>query len=278
MRPIGLIAGGGQFPILFARSAAARGYRVCAAAYINEASRELESCVDSIEWLHLGQVGKLLRFFRKNSVTESVMMGSVRKTKIFTDIRPDFKAIAFIATKGHTHDDSILSSFADLLAKEGVSVRPSTFLLPELLSPKGCWTRRKPDSAEQKDIRTGWKIAREIGKLDIGQCVVIANGTVLAVEAVDGTDATIKRGASLTDRSAVVVKLSKPQQDLRFDLPSAGVETVRTMAQYGASVLVLEAQRSVTFDRESMVGLADTNGIAIIAVDDSDFDSQDLTI
>jgi len=277
MRPIGLIAGGGQFPILFARSAAARGYRVCAAAYINEASRELESCVDSIEWLHLGQVGKLLKFFRKNSVTESVMMGSVRKTKIFTDIRPDFKAIAFIATKGHTHDDSILSSFADLLAKEGVSVRPSTFLLPELLSPKGCWTRRKPDSAEQKDIKTGWKIAREIGKLDIGQCVVIANGTVLAVEAVDGTDATIKRGASLTDRSAVVVKLSKPQQDLRFDLPSAGVETVRGMAQYGASVLVLEAQRSVTFDREKMVGLADLNGIAIIAVDDSDFDSQDLT-
>lgn len=271
MRSIGLIAGGGKFPILFAERAAQKGYRVFAAAYIKEASQELEEHVDSIEWLHLGQVGKLLKFFRKNGVTESVMMGSVKKTKIFTDIRPDFKAIAFIATKGHTHDDSILSSFADLLEKEGVAVRPSTFLLPELISEKGCWTRRKPDSAELKDIKTGWKIAQEIGKLDIGQCVVVANGTVLAVEAADGTDATIKRGASLTDRSAVVVKLSKPQQDLRFDLPSAGVETVRVMSEYGASVLVLEAQKSITFDRDKMVALADAHNISINAMESGDF-------
>ncbi|MBF0258107.1 MAG: UDP-2,3-diacylglucosamine diphosphatase LpxI [Desulfamplus sp.] len=271
MKPIGLIAGGGQFPILFAKKAVEKGYSVCAAAYIKEASRELEKYVDEIEWLHLGQVGRLLKFFRRHGVTETVMMGSVRKTKIFTDIRPDFKAIAFIATKGHTHDDSILSSFADLLEKEGISVRPSTLLLPELVSPKGCWTRKKPDNAELKDIKTGWKIAREIGKLDIGQCVVIANGTVLAVEAADGTDATIKRGASLTDRSAVVVKLSKPQQDLRFDLPSTGVETIRIMAQYGASVLVLEADKSITFDREKMIILADTHGISINAMHDDDF-------
>lgn len=272
MKPIGLIAGGGQFPILFAKKAAEKGYKVCAAAYINEASRELEKYAGSIEWLHLGQVGRLLKFFRKNNVTESVMMGSVKKTRIFTDIKPDFKAIAFIATKGHTHDDSILRSFADLLEKEGISVRPSTFLLPELISPKGCWTKRKPDSSEYKDIRIGWKIAREIGKLDIGQCVVLANGTVLALEAADGTDSTIKRGASLTDRSAVVVKLSKPQQDLRFDLPSAGVETVRIMAQYGASVLVLEAEQSISFDRDKMIILANTHGISISAMTDGDFD------
>lgn len=277
MKSIGLIAGGGQFPILFAKKATVKGYRVCAAAYIKEASRELEEYVDAIEWLHLGQVGRLLKFFRQNGVTESVMMGSVRKTKIFTDIKPDFKAIAFIATKGNTHDDSILSSFADLLEKEGVVLRPSTFLLPELISPKGCWTRRKPDNAEQKDIKTGWKIAQEIGKLDIGQCVVLANGTVLAVEAVDGTDATIKRGASLTDRSAVVVKLSKPQQDLRFDLPSVGVETVRSMVKYGASVLVLEAHKSITFDRDKMVDLADAHGISISAMENGDFDLHDHT-
>ncbi|MBF0203281.1 MAG: UDP-2,3-diacylglucosamine diphosphatase LpxI [Desulfamplus sp.] len=271
MRTIGLIAGGGQFPLLFAKKAAEKGYRVCAAAYVNEAVQELENYVDTIEWLHLGQVGKLLKFFRKNGVTESVMMGSIKKTRIFTDIKPDFKAISFIATKGHTHDDSILSSFADLLEKEGILVKPSTFLLPELISPKGCWTRKKPDGAEKKDIETGWKIAREIGKLDIGQCVVLANGTVLAVEAIDGTDATIKRGASLTDRSAVVVKCCKPQQDLRFDLPSTGVETIRTMAEYGASVLVLEAEKSISFDREKMVILADTHGISINAMSDDDF-------
>ena len=271
MNPIGLIAGGGQFPLLFAKRASEKGHRVCAVAYIKEASDEIEQYVDAVEWLHLGQVGRLLKFFKNNGVTESVMMGSVKKTKIFTDIKPDFKAISFIATKGHTHDDSILSSFADLLEKEGISVKPSTFLLPELISPKGCWTRKKPDNAEQKDIRIGWRIAREIGKLDIGQCVVLANGTVLAVEAADGTDETIKRGASLADRNAVIVKLSKPQQDLRFDLPSAGADTIRIMAQYNASVLALEAGRSITFDRDEMVALADANKISIIAMDDDDF-------
>ncbi|MBF0211494.1 MAG: UDP-2,3-diacylglucosamine diphosphatase LpxI [Desulfamplus sp.] len=271
MKSIGLIAGGGQFPLLFAKKASEKGYKVCAAAYINEASKELENYVDAIEWLHLGQVGRLLKFFKKQGVTESVMMGSVKKTKIFTDIRPDFKAIAFIATKGQTHDDSILSSFADLLEKEGVNIRPSTFLLPELISPKGCWTRKYPDNAEQKDIKVGWHIAREIGKLDIGQSVVVSNGTVLAVEAIDGTDATIKRGASLTDRGAVVVKLSKLKQDLRFDLPSAGVETINIMAQYGASVLVLEADKSITFDRDKMIDVADKHKISIIAIGDEDF-------
>ncbi|MBF0413992.1 MAG: UDP-2,3-diacylglucosamine diphosphatase LpxI [Desulfamplus sp.] len=271
IKSIGLIAGGGQFPLLFAKKASEKGYRVCAAAYIKEASRELEKYVSEIEWMHLGQVGKLLKFFKTNDVTESVMMGSVKKTKIFTDIKPDFKAIAFIATKGHTHDDSILRSFADLLGKEGISVIPSTFLLPDLISPKGCWTRKKPDNAEQKDIGIGWKIAKEIGKLDIGQCVVISNGTVLALEGADGTDETIKRGASLTDKGAVVVKLSKPQQDLRFDLPSVGAETIRVMAQYHASVLVIEAGKSISFDRERMIALADTHKISITAMDDDDF-------
>ncbi|MBF0378611.1 MAG: UDP-2,3-diacylglucosamine diphosphatase LpxI [Desulfamplus sp.] len=278
MKPIGLIAGGGQFPLLFAKKASEKGYKVCAAAYIKEASREIEKYVAEIEWLHLGQVGRLLKFFKKNDVNESVMLGSVKKTKIFTDIKPDFKAIAFIATKGNTHDDSILTSFADLLEKEGIAIKPSTSLLPELISPKGCWTKRKPDNSEQRDIEIGWKIAREIGKLDIGQCVVISNGTVLAVEAIDGTDETIKRGASLTDKGAVVVKLSKPQQDLRFDLPSAGAETIRIMAQYGASILVLEAGKSITFDRDKMVSLADAHKISIIAIDDSDFYLQDEKI
>lgn len=271
MKSIGLIAGGGQFPILFAKKAAEKGYKVCAAAYINEASRELEKYVDAIEWLHLGQVGKLLKFLRKYDVKQAVMMGSVKKTKIFTDIKPDFKAIAFIATKKHTHDDSILSSFADLLEKEGVSVVPSTFLLPDLISPKGCWTRKKPDNAELKDIRIGWSIAKEIGRLDIGQCVVVSNGTILAVEGADGTDETIKRGASIAGKGAVVVKLSKPNQDSRFDLPSSGAETIRVMAQHHASVLVLEAGRSISFDRELMVALADTHKISIVAMDDDDF-------
>ncbi len=268
---IGLIAGGGAFPILFAEKASKKGICVHAAAYVNEASKELAKHVDSMQWLHLGQVKKLLRFFRSCHVTEAVMMGTVKKTRIFEDIRPDLKALAFIAGMGHTHDDSILTAFADLLEKEGITIRPSTFLLPELISPPGCWTRKKPGKAEKKDIRIGWNMAGEIGRLDIGQCVVVANGTVLAVEAVDGTDATIARGAALSDGKAVVVKRSKPHQDSRFDLPSTGVETIRTMSQYGASVLVLEAGKSISFDRRTMVSLADKCRISIIAMEEGDF-------
>ncbi len=267
---IGLIAGGGQFPLLFAKKARQNGYEVHAAAYVNEASSVLADHVDSIEWLHLGQVGRLLKQFRRQGITEAVMLGTVRKTRIFTDIKPDLKALAFIARMGHTHDDSILRSFADLLQGEGVTIRPSTFLLPELISPKGCWTKRKPNKAEKKDIRIGWSMAREIGRLDIGQCLVISNGTVLAVEAVDGTDATITRGGSLGKGGAVVVKLCKPEQDLRFDLPASGVETIRTMHASGVSVLVLEAGKSLSFDREEMIGLANELGITIVAMEEGE--------
>lgn len=267
---IGLIAGGGQFPLLFSKIAAQKGYEVYAAAYTNEASRELSHSVKSIKWLYLGQVGRLIKFFKHHGITRAVMMGSVKKTRIFTDIKPDLKALSFIARRKHSHDDSVLTAFADLLEKEGITIKPSTFLFPELLSQKGCWTRRKPDGAEKKDIRTGWKMARGIGRLDIGQCVVISNGSVMAVEAADGTDAAIRRGAGLADGSAVVVKISKPNQDLRFDLPSSGVETIKTMHEAGASVLVLEAGKSIAFDRKEMVLLADKYKISILAMDDAD--------
>ena len=270
MKSIGLIAGGGQFPLLFAQRAKAKGIPVHAAAYVNEASLSLADHVASIQWVHLGQVTKLLKFFRHNGVTRAVMLGTVKKTRIFTDIKPDLKALAFIATMGHTHDDGIMRAFADLLEKEGVTICPSTLLLPDLISPKGCWTRKKPGRAATKDIETGWHIAGEIGRLDIGQCVVVSNGTVLAVEAADGTDATIRRGASLSTGGAVVVKRSKPLQDLRFDLPSSGVETIQTMVESGADVLVLEAEKSLSFDRQEMIDMANQQGISIVALEDED--------
>lgn len=269
---IGLIAGGGQFPLLFAKKAKQKGYEVHATAYINEASIDLADHVDTIEWMHLGQVGRLLKCFKSQGVDQAVMLGSVKKTRIFTDIKPDLKALAFIARMGHTHDDSILRAFADLLENEGITIKPSTFLLPELISPKGCWTKKRPGKAEKKDIETGWRIAREIGRLDIGQAVVIGNGTVLAVEAADGTDATIRRGGLLGKGGSVLVKLCKPGQDQRFDLPSTGVETIQAMFQSGVSVLALEAGKSLSFDREKMIDLANELKIAIVAMEGPDME------
>lgn len=268
---IGLIAGGGQFPSLFARKAAQSGYDVIAAGFHSETDKSLAAEVKELKWLYLGQINKLIKYFKSHGVSEAVMLGSVQKANIFKDIRPDLKALAFIAKTARTHDDNILTSFADLLDKEGIRLRPSTFLLPELISPKGCWTRRKPDKAETRDIHQGWRLAKAVGKLDIGQCLVISNGTVLAVEAIDGTDATILRGGTLArGNGAVVVKLSKPSQDLRFDLPSSGSQTIETMHESGATVLALEAGKSLSFDREEMITLADRYHISIMALDDDD--------
>ncbi len=269
--PIGLIAGGGQFPRLFAEKARAKGFKVIAVGFRSETDPLLASKVDEFKWLYLGQINKLLKYFRHHGVTQTVILGSINKTNIFKDIRPDFKTLTFIAKVAKTHDDSILSSFAGLMAKEGVTVLPSTFMLPELISPNGCWTKRKPDAAQKKDIHQGWRLAKAVGKLDIGQCLVISNGTVLAVEAIDGTDATILRGGKLSmGNGAVVIKLSKPNQDLRFDLPSSGCTTIETMHQAGANVLVLEAGKSLSFDRDGMIALANKYKISILALSDDD--------
>ncbi|MCG8552124.1 MAG: UDP-2,3-diacylglucosamine diphosphatase LpxI [Desulfobacterales bacterium] len=264
---IGLIAGGGQFPLLFTQKARANGYKVIGVGFRSETDPQLARLTHRFEWLYLGQLSKLIRYFKSHGVTQVLLMGSISKANIFKDIRPDFKALAFIAKTAGTHDDNILSKFADLLEKHGITLVPSTFLLPELISPKGCWTKRRPDKAEKKDIRQGWKLAKAVGRLDIGQCLVISNGTVLAVEAIDGTDATIERGGRLSrGNGATVVKISKPNQDLRFDLPSSGSATIETMHRSGVNVLVLEAEKSISFDREKMIALADQYNICITAV------------
>lgn len=267
---IGLIAGGGQFPLLFADRARERGYAVCAAAYLGEADRSLSERVTAVEWLHLGQVRRLIRFFRKHGVTQAVMMGSIRKTRIFTDVRPDTKAIAILARMRHTHDDGVLRAFADALDAEGIAIRASTFLLPELLAEPGCWTRRKPSRDERNDMELGRRLAGEIGRLDIGQCVVVGGGSVLAVEAIDGTDATLERGGRLGEGEAVAVKVCKPNQDTRFDVPAVGAGTVRTMIRAGVRALAVEAGRAVVFDRAEMIRLADRAGIAIVGLEGSE--------
>lgn len=262
---IGLIAGSGQFPIIFSKKARSEGFSVYAVAHHNETDPKLADFVDEIKWIHLGQIKRLLQFFKEHRVSEAVMLGAIKKTRMFSDVKPDMKTIALIVKMRHTHDDGMLRAFAGVLADEGIQVKPSTFLLPGLLAQKGCWSQRKPTRAEKADIELGWKVAKEVGRLDIGQCVVVGGGSVLAVEAIDGTDATICRGGQLGNGTAVLVKVSKPNQDLRFDMPAVGVETIRTMSSAGVTALALEAGKAVVFDRQEMVELADTSGIAIIA-------------
>lgn len=266
---VGIIAGNGQFPLLFARAAKEKGYAVYAAAIKNEAVAELEAHCEKSQWLHIGQVKKLIRFFRGEGVSEVVLVGGVTKTNVFRDIRPDTKAMAFLARMRHTHDDTLLSAFARLLEGEGMTVLSSTFLLPEILADAGLWTRKRPSDSQIKEIRTGWHIAKEIGRLDVGQCLVMGGGSVLAVEAIDGTDATIRRGGSLGTGDAILVKVSKPTQDMRFDVPAVGLETLRTMKESGVTTLVLEAGHAVVFDRDAMVAYANKNGMIIVAVDGS---------
>ena len=262
---IGLIAGSGQFPIIFTQAAKKKGYDVYAVAYFNETAREIENHVKAVQWLYLGQLKRLIRFFKQNGVSEAVMMGAIRKTRMFTDVRPDMKAIAVISKMRHTHDDNLLSTFARVLEEEGITIKASTFLVPELLAPEGCWTEQKPSRSERNDIDLGWRLAKEIGRLDIGQCVVVAGGSVLAVEAIDGTDTTIRRGGPLGNGSAVAVKVCKPNQDTRFDIPAIGTDTIKTMHKAGVRTLVVEAGKSIVFDRDEMIDLANRNGIVILA-------------
>lgn len=264
---IGLIAGNGSFPIIFSKKATAKGFSVYAVGFHNETEASLSQHVEAVETIYIGQIKRLIKFFKKKQITEAVMVGGIKKPGAIFDIRPDMKAISLIAKMGHdTHDDRVLRAFAKVLEEEGIRIRSSTFLLPELLADKGCWTKRKPAKTERPDIDLGWRMAKGVGSLDIGQCVVVSNGTVIAVEAIDGTDSTIERGGKLCQGNAVVVKVCKPIQDFRFDVPVVGVQTIRTMHEFGATVLVIEAGKSLVFDREEMIDLANRWGITIIAI------------
>ncbi len=265
---IGLIAGSGPFPILFSKKAAQKGFEVYAVGYHGETDPALLQSVAFLEIIHIGQIKRLIKIFKSHHISEAVMIGAIRKPNSIRDLHPDLKAISLLANMRHdTHDDRVLRAFAKILEDEGIQIRPSTFLIPEFLAQPGCWTKRKPTPDEQMDMALGWKMAKEIGRLDIGQCVVVSNGTVTAVEAIDGTDSTIRRGGQLAKGHAVVVKVCKPNQDFRFDVPAVGAQTIRTMHDVGAKVLVVEAGKSLVYDKEDMIRHADAWDISIVALE-----------
>ena len=263
---IGIIAGGGQFPLMVAEAAKARGLRTVAVALYGETEPVLSEKVDKIIWIKLGQLGHLIKAFRTEGVKNAIMAGSITKKRMFENLRPDLKGLAIMTKLAVFHDDDILRAVADELAGEGIEIVSSTAYLPELLVEEGCFTKRKPGKEEMEDILFGWKVAKELGRLDIGQSVVVRQKTVLAVEAIDGTDATIRRGGRIAKEKAVVVKVSKPNQDLRFDVPSIGLETIGIMGEVKAAVLAVEAGRTLIFDREKMLQKANEKKIAVIAL------------
>jgi DUF1009 family protein len=266
---IGIIAGGGQFPLLFAQAVRRHGLKVYAAAHEGETDETLADQVDALQWVRLGQLGKIIDFFKKEGVIKTVFIGSITKTNIFRDVRPDLKGLGLWNKIDIKQDDSILRAIADRLAKDGIEVVASTSYVPELLFPQGILTRKKLTKEQKNDIVFGWKIARAMGGLDIGQCVVVRNQTVLAVEAIEGTDAAIRRGGTLGKEKAVVVKLKKPNQDLRFDLPAVGEKTIVSMLEVKAAVLAVEAGYALFFDRESVIQAADAAGLVVVGVTES---------
>ncbi|CCO22043.1 LpxI family protein [Maridesulfovibrio hydrothermalis] len=262
---IGLIAGGGQFPLLVAKGAAAQGHRVVAVFFKGHSSDEVSSVVHDSKELKLGQLSKLISFFQKNGVTKVVMAGTINKPKAF-DIRPDFRAAKLLfklATKG---DDVLLRTIANEFEAEGMQVVGPHVYAPELLTPSGLLTRRKPTEMESSDLSVGWKTARELGRLDIGQCVVVREGVITAVEAIEGTDAAIKRGCELGGKGCCIVKVFKPGQEDRVDMPSIGLKTIEGMKSVGATCLGVEAGKSLFFDLDKAIEFANKNGMTIIGL------------
>ena len=262
---IGLIAGNGRFPRLFAENARRLGYRVSAVALIGETEPVLEGHVDRIHWISIGHLGKLIKAFKQDGVREAVMVGGVKKTHLFA-IRPDFRALTLLRRMNGRKDDMILRALASELEAEGIQIRESTFGLKGLLVEEGVLSRRSPTKSERRDIEFGWDIALAVGKLDIGQCVVVKDCVVVAIEAVEGTDEAIRRGGALANGGAVVVKRFKPQQDRRFDLPTVGPMTIEVMVKSGASVLAVEAGHALFLDRAEAIAAADKAGIAVLGV------------
>ncbi len=264
---LGIIAGSGQFPLLVARSARKSGLRVVAVAHRGETDPELENEVDAITWIRLGQLGQLIKALKNHDVCTAVMAGGIKKMRMFENVMPDLKGIGLMSRLAIFHDDDILRAVADELEKAGIEIVSSTTHVPELFSDPGVLTKRKPTKGEMQDIHFGWRIAKELGRLDIGQCVIVRRKTVLALEAIEGTDETILRGGRLGREKAVVVKVSKPEQDLRFDVPSVGVKTVESMLQVNAAVLAIEAHKTLLFDKDEMISLADGGGISILSIE-----------
>lgn len=264
---LGLIAGNGELPKAVAEEARAKGYEVIAVGLEPLAEKNLALFVDKMEWISVGKLGKIFDFLKKSGIKKAVMAGKVPKSLLYkSKVSPDLRAIKFLFSLKDKSDDSILLAFAKELKKEGITLLNTTDFTGSLLTPEGVLTKEGPTENEWKDIAFGWKIAKEIGRLDIGQTVVIRNLAVMAIEAIEGTDEAIKRGGALAGGGAVVLKVSKPQQDMRFDVPVVGLDTIKAMHGVKARVLAVESGKSIILDRKRLIEEAGKAGMVIVGV------------
>jgi len=267
---LGLVAGRGRLPFEIARAARGRGMRLAAVGFRGDTDPALARAVDQLTWLHLGELEALIATLRRAGARDVVMAGKILKTRMYGDLaslRPDPRAIALIAGLGDRSDDAILGAIADELAGEGIRLRPQAELVPELLAGPGALGKVEPTAVQRADAAFGWRIAKALGQVDVGQTVVVRDRAVMALEAIEGTDAAILRGGRLAGPGAVVVKVAKPRQDPRFDLPAVGPDTVEVLARAGAAALAVEAGATVVVDRDALASRADALGIAVFGID-----------
>ena len=270
MHTIGIMAGSGQFPLLVARSAKAQGHRVVICGFYDNADPALAAYADEFIMLHLGRLGDLIKFLKKNEVTKACMAGAISKPKAITDIKPDLRVtkLMFKLAGKAKGDDAILRAVAEEMQNEGINIMPPDELVPGLHVKPGILGRHAPAPEIWQDIRYGWRIAKEVGALDIGQCVIVHNGMVVAVEGMEGTDKTLQRGRKYGGKGCTAVKVVKPGQDTRLDLPSICASTLELLAELDYACLAFEAGGTLFFDSDQALDIAGKNNICVVAVPD----------
>lgn len=266
MGTLGIIAGFGRLPVLVARAVRGKYNRVVGIGVLESVDTELSGVVDAYHAINIGQLSVLLDTLRQENITEVILIGKVNKDLLFQGIRMDDRMRALLSQLPNHNDDTLMLAFVSTLLAAGLKVLDQAEYIPALLATEGALSARQPSEEEWRDIEFGFAMAKEIGRLDIGQTIIVKQGAVLAVEAIEGTDAAIRRGGQLGKTGAVVVKVAKPLQDLRFDLPSVGSQTLQSMIDVNAKVLAVEAGKTLLVDREALVKMADEHNIAIVAI------------
>jgi DUF1009 family protein len=262
---LGIIAGNGVYPRLLADAARRAGVkRVVAAAFTDETDDRLTAKVDEIHWMRVGQLGKMIASFRNADVANAIMAGQIAPKNLF-DLRPDWKTLLLLARLKRRNAESIFAAIGDELGKAGITLLSATTFLDEFLAPAGLIAGRKLTRREEDDVTFGFEIAREVSRLDIGQTVIVKNGTVLAVEGFEGTNEAIKRGGALGGKNAIMVKVAKPTQDMRFDVPVIGVATIGVATEAHLRIIAIEAGRTLLLEKEALVEAAERSNISIVA-------------